>query len=143
MYCVEVPGVEPGSGVPRALHLHAQLLCVIRSSSCGATRAAEAIVQLLPRNEWNDTLVARAIRIRCCDCLRDGAQAGSRERSFAQLFPAMVPKLLGSHCIAERVGILPFAGCIYEQHQQARHAATSLVVPRRNHVTPFAGNTTN
>lgn len=29
-----------------------------------------------------------------------------------------------------------FAGCIYEQHQQARHAATTAVVLRRYHLTP-------
>lgn len=79
--------------------------------------------------------VSRPSVIRCYDRTCDGARAGSRERSYTQRIPAMVPMVRQPlrSCTSWHFAI---AGCIYEQHQRARHAATTAVVLRRNRVTP-------
>lgn len=73
---------------------------------CGATRAARAIVRVYRTRSGTIRYWHEPSGFRCCFHTRDGARASSREWSCARHYPAMVP-LLGSHCVAERVGILP------------------------------------
>lgn len=55
--------------------------------------------------------------------------------AFRPHLPTMVP-LIRQPLRMSKSWHFAFAGCIYEQHQQARHAATTAVILRRNRITP-------